>query len=83
MDAGVLDYALPAVPVGAIEVQINGVGVNYTLAGVNLHITEYTAGMIDASDELTVYYAGSAVFGSSSIHEIVVAAGETVMAEVA
>jgi hypothetical protein len=83
MQAGVVDYVIPAVPNGAVEVQVNGVGVNYTLDGVNLHITEYTPGTIDDSDELTVYYAGSAVGGSTVIHELVVTEdGDVVMMEV-
>lgn len=81
MDAGVTTYILPALPNGAIEVQINGVGVNYTLAGVNLTITEYDAGNIEATDELTVYYTGAVTLGSDKIHEIVVAQGEAVMVE--
>jgi hypothetical protein len=83
MTAGVVDYVLPALPNGAIEVQINGVGVNYTLSGVNLHITEYNAGTIESTDELTVYYTGSVAAGSDMFHELVVCNGETVMVEAA
>ena len=81
MDTGVVDYVLPSVPNGAIEVQINGVGVNYTLTGVNLHITEYSAGSIDNTDELTVYFYGAALAGANTIHELVVSGDEVVMTE--
>ena len=58
MSAGVLNYTLDEVPDDDYEVQcfINGVEVNFTLDGVNLVITEYTAGTIEESWELKVYY---------------------------
>lgn len=57
MQAGILTYILPTLPVSDnLIVFINGVAVSYTVDGVNLTITEYTAGMIDDTDELTVWY---------------------------
>ena len=56
MQAGVLVYPLPAIPAGVTLAFINGVEVSYTLSGVNLTITEYTAGSIESDDVLTVYF---------------------------
>lgn len=57
MQAGVLTYILPTLPVNDnLIVFINGVAVSYTVDGVNLTITEYTAGSIDNTDELVVWY---------------------------
>lgn len=57
MSAGILNYILPALPANNnLLVFINGVAVTYTVDGVNLTITEYTAGTIDDTDELVVWY---------------------------
>jgi hypothetical protein len=58
MTAGVATYTLPELPApdSAVQCFINGVDVNYTLVGVNLTITEYQAGEIEADDELKVMY---------------------------
>lgn len=56
MNAGVVLYVLPFVPKGDIDVEINGISVSFDLNGVNLTITEYTPGTIEADDILTVLY---------------------------
>lgn len=57
MSVGILNYILPALPANNnLLVFINGVAVSYTVDGVNLTITEYTAGTIDDTDELVVWY---------------------------
>lgn len=55
--AGVLTYSLPDIPpLKGTSVYINGVEITHTVDGVNLTITGYTAGEIDDTDELRVYY---------------------------
>lgn len=56
MDAGVLSYTLPALPKGVVMVFVNGVQVGVVVDGVNVTITEYTAGSIEGDDELTIFY---------------------------
>ena len=57
MEAGVLTYILPALPVSNnLIVFVNGVAVTYNVDGVNLTITSYTPGTIDATDDLEVWY---------------------------
>jgi len=57
MQAGVLTYSLPDIPPqNGISAFINGIQVAQTVDGVNLTITGYTAGEIDDTDELKVYY---------------------------
>jgi hypothetical protein len=57
MQAGILTYVLPTLPVNNnLIVFINGVSVSYIVVGVNLTITEYTAGTIDNTDALEVWY---------------------------
>ena len=58
MVAGVLRYTLTSLPttVDSTAAYINGVQVEHTVDGVNLTITGYTAGEIDDTDELRVYY---------------------------
>ena len=55
---GILDYVLDELPETNFEVQcfINGIEVNFTLTGTDLHIDEYTAGTIETDWELKVYY---------------------------
>ena len=61
MTAGVLAYVLPELPIAGsvIAATINGVRVAASLDGVNVTITEYTAGEIDDSDELLINYIGN------------------------
>lgn len=57
MQAGVLTYSLPDIPpLNGVSAFINGVQVSHTVSGVNLTITGYTAGEIDDTDELKIYY---------------------------
>ncbi len=56
MSDGVASYVLPELPLGVVDVKINGVSVNHTLVGVNLTITEYSAGTIESDDEMRVLY---------------------------
>ena len=56
--AGILAYTLTELPNPnyAIETKINGIGVAFSLVGVNLTITKYSAGDIDAGMTLEVFY---------------------------
>jgi hypothetical protein len=57
MIASVLNYTLPSIPLnGSVITQINGLGVDCIVDGVNLTITGYSAGEIDSTDELKVFY---------------------------
>lgn len=58
MQAGVLSYVLPELPRAgtAVVTYINGIKVGASVDGVNLTITEYSAGTIDDTDELSVQY---------------------------
>jgi len=57
MTAGVLTYSLPDIPPSkGTSVYINGIHASHSVSGVNLTITGYTAGEIDDTDELRVYY---------------------------
>ena len=57
MRAGILTYSLPDIPPpNGTSVYINGVHVSHSVDGVSLTITGYTAGEIDDTDELRVYY---------------------------
>lgn len=55
-EAGVVTYSLPELPYGTIQVSMNGVQIAHTLSGVNVTITEYSPGTIEATDELTFHY---------------------------
>lgn len=57
MQAGILTYSLPDIPPqNGVSAFINGIQVTQTVDGVNMTITGYTAGEIDDTDELKVYY---------------------------
>ena len=58
MTNGILIYILDELPESEFAIQcfINGVEVTFTLDGVNLTITEYTAGTIETGWDLKVYY---------------------------
>lgn len=56
-EAGVLTYVIPQDMITLSPlVFVNGVQTNYTLDGVHLTLTDYTAGEIDSADEITFYY---------------------------
>lgn len=56
MTQGILTYTLPSIPPSGFMAFINGIQTNCTLDGVNLTITDYTAGEIESTDLLTVFF---------------------------
>jgi hypothetical protein len=61
MEPGRLIYVLPELPTPETEIMVlvNGLGVAHALDGVNLAITEYSAGFVEATDLLEVFYQGN------------------------
>lgn len=58
MLSGVVTYALDELPLASEVIQcfINGLEVDFTRSGVNVTITHYTPGTIEAGWELKIYY---------------------------
>lgn len=56
MNAGILNYILPSIPPSGFVAFVNGIQTNCTVDGVNLTITDYTAGEIEDTDLLTVFF---------------------------
>ena len=57
-EAGVLMYVMPSVPAGeTVQAFMNGVEVDSQVSGVNVTLLGYSAGSIEATDELRFFYS--------------------------